>query len=238
MRIGAWAAIAIVALVPVQVVVYAMSPPPNTVIGWFELFERNRVVALFDLDLVLLIDFLLAGLMFFGLWLAMRGASPLATGVMLVLELLAIAMYVASNPAIEMMSLADQYAVASTHARREQLVAAGEAVMASWTGTAFVTSYILSALAALIGSVVMLRTRTFSRATGVVGVVYGALNLVPSNAGTFGLVLSLLSLIPMLVWLVLIARGLARVSPTAAFDRGADNPSMAPASRLAFERYP
>jgi hypothetical protein len=79
--------------------------------------------------------------------------------------------------------------------------------MASWTGTAFVTSYILSAVAALIGSVVMLRTRVFSRATGLVGVVYGVLNLVPSNAGMLGLALSLAALIPMLVWLVLIARG-------------------------------
>jgi hypothetical protein len=206
-RVGAWAAIAIVALVPLQLVVFVTSPPPESVPAWFELFERNRGVALVDLDLVLLVDYLLAGLVFFGLWAAMRSASPAASAVMLVLELLAIATYVASNPAIEMMSLADQYADAATEARREQLVAAGEATMASWTGTAFVTSYILSAVAALIGSVVMLRTRVFSRATGLVGVVYGVLNLVPSNAGKLGLALSLAALIPMLVWLVLIARG-------------------------------
>ena len=209
-RIGGWAAIAMLAMVPLQVVVYAVSPPPESVIGWYELFERNRFIALVDLDLLLLIDYLLAGLVFLALWVMMRGASPAATAIMLGLELLAIATYIASNPAIEMMSLADRYAGAATDAQRQQLIAAGEAAIASWTGTAFTTSYILSALAALIGSVVMLRTRAFSRATGVIGVVYGVLNLVPSNAGMLGLVLSLAVLIPMLVWLVLIARGLLR----------------------------
>jgi hypothetical protein len=94
--------------------------------------------------------------------------------------------------------------------RREQLVAAGEAAMASWTGTAFVASYILSAVATIVGSVVMLRTRTFSRTLGVVGLVYGVLNLVPASAGTLGLIMSLAGLVPMLVWLALVTRGLLR----------------------------
>jgi hypothetical protein len=207
-RLAGWAAIAMLALVPLQVLVYAVSPPPETVIGWYELFERNRFVALVGLDLVLLIDYLLAGLVFAGLWVALRRASPAAAGTMLALELLAVATYIASNPAIEMMSLADRYAAATTDARREQLLAAGEAVSVSWTGTAFVTSYILSALATLIGSVAMLRTGAFTKLTGIIGVVYGALNLVPASAGTLGLVVSLVSLIPMLLWLVLIARAL------------------------------
>jgi hypothetical protein len=209
-RMGAWAAIAIIALVPVQLVVYVVAPPPDSVIDWYELFDRNRLVALVDFDLVLLLDFLLAGFVFFALWERMRGASPAATGAMLVFELIAIATYIASNPAIEMMSLADLYAAATTDVRREQLVAAGEAAMASWTGTAFVASYILSAVATIVGSVVMLRTRTFSRTLGVVGLVYGVLNLVPASAGTLGLIMSLAGLVPMLVWLALVTRGLLR----------------------------
>ena len=231
-RIAAWAAITMVALVPLQIIVYAISPPPESVIGWYELFERNRLVALVDLDLVLLIDYFLAGLVFFGLWVTMRGTSPVAMGVVLVLELLAIATYVASNPAIEMMSLAERYATASTEVRRMQLVAAGEATMASWTGTAFVTSYLLSAVATLLASVVMLRTATFGRVTGIIGIVYGALNLVPSSAGTLGLVLSLASLIPMLAWLLLVARGLLRSSHDRARDR--HEPAVKP-RELAFE---
>jgi hypothetical protein len=58
----------------------------------------------------------------------------------------------------------------------------------------------------------MLRSRVFGRVVGAIGVVYGALNLVPANAGTLGLVLSLCSLIPMIAWLALVARRLLRAS--------------------------
>jgi hypothetical protein len=112
------------------------------------------------------------------------------------------------------MSLAEQYATGATDARREQLLAAGEATLASWTGTAFVTSYLLSAIATLVASIAMLRSHAFSRTTGILGVVYGALNLVPANAGMLGLVLSMCSLIPMLAWLALVARRLLRTSRT------------------------
>jgi hypothetical protein len=207
-RIGGWAAIAMLALVPFQLVVYVVSPPPDSVIGWFELFQRNRLVALVDLDLVLLIDYLLAGFVFLGLWVTMRSSSPGAASIMLVLELIAITTYIASNPAIEMMSLADRYSSVATDAQRQQILAAGEATSVTWTGTAFVMSYLLSAFATVIASVVMLRTRAFTRTTGVIGIIYGALNLVPSSAGTLGLVLSLASLLPMLAWLALVARGL------------------------------
>jgi hypothetical protein len=209
-KLGGWAAISMLALIPLQIVAYVVSPPPTSVIGWYELFADNRLLALVDLDLLLLVDYLLAGAVFVALWVSMRRSHPAAMAIMLGLELLAIAAYIASNPAIEMMSLADQYAAATTDARRGQLVAAGESTLAAWTGTAFVTSYLLSAAATLVASIAMLRSGVFSRATAVLGIVYGALNVVPSNAGTLGLVLSLASLIPMVAWLALIAHRLLR----------------------------
>jgi hypothetical protein len=229
-RIAGWAAVAMLALVPLQLLAYVLSPPPTTVVGWFELFERDRLIALVDLDLLLLVDYVLAGFVFLGLWVAMRRAQPQAMAVMLGLELLAIAAYISSAPAIEMMTLAEAYASASSDARREQLLAAGESTLASWTGTAFVTGYLLSAIATLVASIAMLRSHAFSRTTGLVGVVYGALNLVPASAGTLGLVLSLCSLIPMIAWLALVARRLLRTSR--------DDGRRVGAGRLAFGGQP
>jgi hypothetical protein len=209
-RIGGWAAVAMLALVPLQLLAYVLSPPPTSVVGWFELFERNRLLALVELDLLLLVDFVLAGFVFLGLWIAMRRTCPEAMAVMLGLELVAIATYIASNPSVEMMSLSDQFAAAASDGRRDQLIAAGEATLASWTGTAFVTSYLLAAMATLVASFAMLRSHAFTRTTAILGIVYGGLNLVPPNAGTLGLVLSLCSLIPMIAWLALVARQLVR----------------------------
>jgi hypothetical protein len=201
------------ALVPIQLVVFAVFPPPDSVSGWYELFGRNRLVALVDLDALLLVDYLLAGLVFVALWVTLRPSAPAAANTMLVLELIAITTYIASNPAVEMMSLADRYSTAATDLQRQQILAAGEATIVTWTGTAFVMSYLLSAVATLLGSIVMLRTHAFTRTTGVVGIIYGVLNLVPSSAGTPGLVLSIASLLPMLVWLVLVARRLLSSAP-------------------------
>jgi hypothetical protein len=96
------------------------------------------------------------------------------------------------------------------------LLAAGQALLVTWQGTAFAVGYILSGAALLIISVVMRRSTTFSKVTGYVGIVAGAAALVPANAGTVGLVLSLVSLVPLVVWLALVARQLFQLGARAA----------------------
>jgi hypothetical protein len=87
-------------------------------------------------------------------------------------------------------------------------------MLATWQGTAFDVSYVLSAIAILIVSAVMLRSHhLFSKTTGYAGLSAGVLALVPPTAGTVGLILSLVSLVPMVIWLALIARRLLRSGP-------------------------
>jgi hypothetical protein len=84
-------------------------------------------------------------------------------------------------------------------------------MLVTWQGTAFDVSYVLSALAVLIVSAVMLRSHhLFSKVTGYAGLSAGVLMSVPSTAGTVGVIFSLLSLVPLVVWLALIARRLLR----------------------------
>ena len=109
-----------------------------------------------------------------------------------------------------MLSLSSQYATSTTDVERSLFLAAGQAMLVSWQGTAFDVSYILSALATLIVSAVMLRSHLFSKVTGYAGLSAGVLMLVPPTAGWIGVVLSLLSLLPLIVWLSLIARRLLR----------------------------
>ena len=56
----------------------------------------------------------------------------MATG----LWLLAIAMFIAANPAVEMLALSDQFAAAPAEAQRSAAVAAGQALLVGWEGTA------------------------------------------------------------------------------------------------------
>lgn len=217
-KVGAMAAIAVLALVPIQIAVYVVWPPPGTVGEWFALFQAHGFVGLVDMDLLLLVDNVLLGLMFLALYVALREANPSLATLAVALEFMAIPTYFGSNTAFEMLSLSRQYAAATTEAQRALAMAAGQAMLATWQGSAFNVSYVLGALASLLFASAMLRSRVFGRATAFVGLLFGVLSLVPASAGRPGLILSFLSLVPMWIWLILIARrlfqlGRGRVPP-------------------------
>jgi len=54
----------------------------------------------------------------------------------------------------------------------------------------------------------MLRSGVFSKATAYAGLLAGVLMIVPSTAGTLGLIFSLASLVPWAMFAVLVARRL------------------------------
>lgn len=210
-RVGGAAAIATVALIPIQLAVFIAWPPPTTVAGFYAMFEQNALVGLLALDLLLMVSWLLAALVFLGIYVALRRASPSLMAIATVLELVAVAMYFSSNTAFSMLTLSGQYAAAGTDAERSVLIGAGQAMLALYTGTAFNVSYVLSGVAVLIAGVVSLRSGIFGRAASYAMIVYGVLQL-PPTAGAVGLVFSILSLVPMVAWLILVARRLLQLA--------------------------
>ncbi|HYZ60781.1 MAG TPA: hypothetical protein VE544_14095 [Nitrososphaeraceae archaeon] len=138
-------------------VVFFLWPPPTSVIGWFALFQDNALVGLLDMDLLLIVDYLLLIGLFSALWASLRRANESLMAIALILQLVATASYLASTVAFEMLSLSNQYATATTDAERSLFLAAGQ-MLVTWQGTAFDVSYVLSALAVLIVSAVMLRS--------------------------------------------------------------------------------
>src|SRR5688500_17596481 len=71
-----------------------------------------------------------------------------------------------------MLTLNNQYATATTDVERSIFLATGQTMLATWQGTAFDVSYVLSALAILTVSAVMLRSHLlFSKVTGYAGIV-------------------------------------------------------------------
>src|SRR5215211_9229987 len=219
-KLGGVTALAVLALIPIQMIVFFLWPPPNTVIGWFTLFQDNALVGLLDMDLLLIVDYLLLVGVFSALWALLRRANESLMAIALILQLVSTATYFASTVAFEMLSLSNQYGTATTEVERSTFLTAGQAMLATWQGTAFDVSYVLSALAILIVSAVMLRGhhRLFSKTTGYAGLSAGVLALVPPTAGVIGVVFSLVSLVPLAIWLALIARRLLR-SGTVERDR-------------------
>ena len=83
-------------------------------------------------------------------------------------------------------------------------LAAGEAVMAGYTGTAFNTYYVLNAIGLLLFAATFLHSPRFKRSIGYWGLASGVLMIVPSSAGLVGMIFSLLSLIPWVVFIALL----------------------------------
>ena len=208
-RVGGVAALLMFVLIPVQSFIFIAYPPPSTVIDYFTLFQNNKILGLLDLDLLLIVDNILLILIYLALYTALKRFNKSYMAIALTIGLVGTTLHFASREAtFGMLSLSSQYTAATTDAQRAMLLAAGQALLTIYNGTAFDLSYIPSGIVLLIFSVVMLRSNIFSKATAYVGIVMGALMLVPPTVGTLGLLLSLISLVPTLIWLILIARRL------------------------------
>jgi hypothetical protein len=158
---------------------------PVAVGDWFELLQSDRLLGLAYLNVFDLVNYILVLLMFVSLFVALRRDNRSSMAVATTLGIVGIAVYLASNTALSMLSLSDQYAVATVDAQRASLLGAGQAMLAlnrfsnpgAHPGAAGYMSLLLIALAGLITSVIMLRGHTFNRVTAIAGILASALDL-------------------------------------------------------------
>ncbi len=210
-NVGGAAALLMALFIPIQIMVFIAWPPPSTVTGWFTLFQNNRLIGLLDMDLLLITDQVLIGLLLLALYRVLKQTNPSLMAIALVLGLLGIAAYFASTSAFEMLGLSNQYAAATTDAQKSILLAAGQVMLSNWMGTAFDVGYVIEGIAFLITGIVMLRSMVFTKTIAVTGIVMGVLSLLPPTAGTPGLIFSLTSLIPLEIWAVMVGIRLLRL---------------------------
>lgn len=213
LRIGAVAAVFVVIMIPIQALVFIFVPPPQTVVEYFDLFQRNPLLGLLDLDLLLTIDYLSMIPFYLALFVVIRRVSATSALIALVFGLFSVALFLVSREAtFSMWLLSNQHAAATTAAEQAALVASGQTLLTLYNGGSFGLSYILGAVSTLIFSAAMVRYRVFGLLPGVVGIITGISMLVPANLGQIGVLIAMLSLIPTLVWLILLSRALFRAA--------------------------
>jgi hypothetical protein len=218
-RAGALAALLSVVFFPIQILVFLLNPPPGTVAGWFALFQNHALIGLLDLDLLLIVDQVLAMLIFLALYAALRRFNESVMIIATVLGLVSTILFIASNPAFAMLSLSHQYASATSEAQRTIFLAAGQTLLSTWQGSAFQVSYLLGSLAPIFMSVVMLQTKLFSKATAWLGIVANviALGLYVPVIGTY---ISIFSVLFLWLWYLLMAQRFFQLSRTSEIRSG------------------
>lgn len=211
-KVAAIAAIIMVILIPVQGAIFAMWKPPGTVQDWFILFQTNKLMGLLDMDLLLCVDYLLLLVIFLALWAALKKVNLSFATIAFTLQLTAIAIYFASTAAFEMLRLSNLWANTTSYTEKIMYLAAGQAMYATWQGTAFNFSYLLGCIALFTISVVMLYSTAFSKTTAYLGLAAGVLMVVPPTAGLLGMTFSFISLVPTIPWLILLAKKFFKLS--------------------------
>ena len=211
-KVAGAAALIMIAITLTQVVVFAVSTPPyeGTAVDWFALFQKNALLGLLGFEVLLIVYMGLSTLVSLALFVALRRTSPTLTAIFLVLSLIGSIAFISSRPALEMLSLSNQYAAATSDAQRAAFLAAGEAIVAVFRGTAYLASYLLGSITGLIIGAVMLRSGIFGRAIPYLRISSSVLDFgifVP----TVGFFISLLSVVCLLLFNILIGRRLIQL---------------------------
>lgn len=220
-KFGGVAALIVAVLFPIEIIVMITYPLPSTVIGYFTLFQSNRLIGLLDLYLLEIPAYILFVPMFLALYAALRRTNESCMALATTLAIIGITVFLATNNPFSMLSLSDQYAAATTDAQRSLFLAAGQAMLANTNQRAvdgFNMGFLLVSVAGLIVSAVMLRSNIFSKVTAYMGILANALSLaeyfrlvfVP-EAVILLLFIAIASCLFLLIWYILIARRLFQI---------------------------
>jgi hypothetical protein len=206
-KIGGAAALFAVAMIPIQFIIFSAWSTPDTAIGWFALFDSNKLAGLLSFEGLFVVNAVFGIVTTLALYVALRRVNESLMSIALALGLVETIAFIFARPAIEMLYLSEQYAGATTDAQRALFLAAGETLWANFHGTAFHVGYNIFSVYFLIISLAMLRSNIFSKVTAYMGLLTAILNwglYIP----VIGLFLSMLSVIPLAIWDIAVARRL------------------------------
>jgi hypothetical protein len=208
------ATILMLVIIPAQILAFAMNPMPATTQGWFELMVDRPLLGMFHADFFLMVNNILIAIIYLGFYQSLKRLNKGLMQVAVALGLVGIAAYISSNKTFELFILAREFRAASDDATRQLLLAAGKATLVGWQGTAFDAYYVLNGITLVLVSLLMLKSEVYGRTTAIIGLAAGFFMVIPSTAGTVGLVFSLLSLIPWYVFAVRFCLVFSRLQKT------------------------
>ncbi len=181
-RVGGIAALAQLAAILASIAIAAaLGPRPASAEEFFAIQHTNPAAALLRGDFVLMFCLLGAYLGTFpALWWNLRQVSPSAATFATLFTAIAVILSFSGESTLALLRLGGLYHTATSEAQRAQLLAAGEAVLAAgwWHSSGSYMAGILLQGGGVIISLVMLRSRDFSKVTAISGLLGNALDLI------------------------------------------------------------
>jgi hypothetical protein len=213
-KIGGVTAIISAAMIVFGVIaffIWPYMPGYDSVQNIFALIQTNRFGGLMALDFILFLSNLLGILLFLALYVSLKHVNESYALMALALGLFAAVSIIPARPIAELFSLSDQYTAAATEAARSQYLAAGEALLAIFNGTAWMVNTFFGAISLLISALLMLRSDVFNKATAYIGILSNVAACGFFIPGGIGTALLFLTLPGYLAWDILLARSFLRL---------------------------
>ena len=205
-KIAGYATIIMLIIIPIQIAIFTIFPFPDSIENWFQLFHDNWLLGLIHLDLLYIINNIIVAIMYLAFYFSLKQKNESFMIIALVLGLLGISAYLSSNKAFEMLSISNLYYNAVSETAKTVFLSAGQTMLLSWKGTAFDIYYVLNGITLIIISCVMFKSSIYGNKTATIGLSSGLFMMIPSTAGTVGLIFSLVSLIPWIFFSIIVSR--------------------------------
>lgn len=227
-RVSGAAALIVSALLLIEIIIFTIWPQQTTAIDYFTLFQTNKFIGLLDFYLLEMFAYILFLPIFLAIYVAIRKNSESFMILSVILAIIGVSIFLSTNNPFSLLSLSDQYWAASTEAQKPILLAAGQAIIANTGQRAvggFNMGFLLVSIAGLIVSTVMLKSNIFSKKTAYIGIFTFAISLadyfriifIPS-ALTLLLIIAITSAVLLIIWLILVGRGLLKLGKDASKD--------------------
>lgn len=175
----------------------------------FELLAQDTIGGLMALDLPMLVIVALNILPVLSLYVALKKMNESYALIALVLGLTTVVLLIFARPLLELVELSNRYTAATELDEKKQYLAAGDALLTLFNGTAWFIQTIFFVTWGLINSLLMLKSPIFSKLTAYVGIIVSALGyafFIP----VIGIPLLFVNTIGGILWYVMIGFALFR----------------------------
>jgi hypothetical protein len=201
-----------------MLIMIILGSQPETIEKCFSMLNQNRLNGLLRLDILTVFVMPLYYLLFYSIYQALRKSNQEVVSLSTIIIFAGLTLFLATPSVFSLLHLSDKYALASTDIEKSQLLAAGQAIIASdmWHGTGARIGGILLQLGALTISIIMLKSKVFNKLTAITGIVTHGLDFLHIIIGfflpTIGVILMAVAGPLYLLWFPLIGVRLFRLN--------------------------
>jgi hypothetical protein len=161
--------------------------PPETIDQTFSILKENKLAGLLRLDILTVFVMPLYYLLFYSLFVALKNTDQAISTISIILTFAGVTLFLATPSVFSYLYLGDKFDIATSDFQKNQLLAAGESIMASdmWHGTGAKIGGLLLQTGALLISILMLQSNVFNRSTAIIGIATHGLDLTHILIGFF-----------------------------------------------------